>query len=268
MPQHAQERRNVKAARSARMVALLENAPILLLVAISFGGSYGNIARLFGECGAAGLLRFADAACPDLLCFVAAREILRDIRIKRATRDGKLGRLTWPVIVLVTGIAMTLALNYEAASEDIGRITATILGHATALLPGVVLLLAISVLHRRESAAAAVTQVAGNTNRRPVRVSGNAGEAAPVTPEPPAVTPETETETAAGECARKRTDEEWVAEVRRLHGEQGDALSVRKLMPQLKLLGGGSGIAIAKATEMLRQVKAEAGSAQASEEAV
>jgi hypothetical protein len=29
-------------------------------------------------------------------------------------------------------------------------------------------------------------------------------------------------------------------------------------MPQLKLLGGGSGIAIGKATEMLRQVKAEA----------
>lgn len=257
----------MKIARPARMVALLENVPILLLVAISFGGSYGNIARLFGECGAAGLLRFADAACPDLLCFVAAREILRDIRIKRATRDGKFGRMTWPVIVLITGIAMTLALNYEAASNNLGRITAEVLGHATALLPGVVLLLGISVLHRRESGPASVTQGAGNTSRRPARVT----ESQPAVPEQAApvtapVTPETAA--VAGESTRKRTDEEWLTEVRKLHAEQGDALSVRKLMPQLKLLGGGSGIAIAKATDMLRQVKAEAEAAQASEMAV
>ena len=77
-----------------------------------------------------------------------------------------------------------------------------------------------------------------------------------------------ETEPAAGEGARKRTDEEWLAEIRKLHADQGEALSVRKLMPQLKLIGGGTAIAIGRATDMLRQVKAESGSDQASEEAV
>lgn len=120
-----------------------------------------------------------------------------------------------------------------------------------------------AVREAAERSAARVAAKSGNAAPRPEVTRPAAGEAVSVTPP---VTPETET--ATGESARKRTDEEWLAEVRKLHGEQGDALSVRKLMPQLKLLGGGSGIAIAKATDMLRQVKAEAGADQASEEAV
>jgi len=108
----------------------------------------------------------------------------------------------------------------------------------------------------------------GRVPRRPAQGSGNALPVPPVTPEPdapvtPPVTPET-----AGEGTRKRTDEEWLKEIRRLHAEQGDDLSVRKLMAQLKLLGGGTAIAIGRATDMLRQVKAEAEADQASEEAV
>jgi hypothetical protein len=90
-----------------------------------------------------------------------------------------------------------------------------------------------------------------------------AGGAVPVTPP---VTPDRGA--TAGGGARKRTDKEWLAEVRKLHVAQGDDLSVRKLMAQLKLLGGGSGIAIGKATDMLRQVKAESAALEASEEAV
>lgn len=108
-----------------------------------------------------------------------------------------------------------------------------------------------------ERAAAKAAAKSGNTAPRspaakPVTAPAARG-AALVTPPP--VTPETD---AVGEGPRKRTEGEWLAEVRNLYADQGDALTVRKLMPQLKLLGGGSGIAIGKATEMLRQVKAEA----------
>jgi hypothetical protein len=131
---------------------------------------------------------------------------------------------------------------------------------------------------RMPEALARVRDLTGaKAARRSAQGSGNTQAAATVTPEPaapetvsvtpPPVVPETEA-AVAGEGARKRTDEEWLEEVRRLHADQGDALSVRKLMPQLKLLGGGSAIAIARATDMLRQVKAEAGPDQASEEAV
>lgn len=107
----------------------------------------------------------------------------------------------------------------------------------------------------RKQGSGGNTQVAAAVTPEPaLPVTAPAtGGAAPVTPPP--VTPETD---AVGEGLRKRTEGEWLAEVRNLYADQGDALSVRKLMPQLKLLGGGSGIAIATATAMLRQVKAEA----------
>ena len=76
----------------------------------------------------------------------------------------------------------------------------------------------------------------------------------PVTP--PRVTAEPAADT--GEGPRRRADEEWLEEIRKLHADQGDDLSVRKLMPQLKLIGGGRGIAIDRASEMLRTVKADA----------
>ena len=81
-----------------------------------------------------------------------------------------------------------------------------------------------------------------------------AKQAAPVTQ--PRVTPTEPADT--GEGPRRRSDEEWLKEIRGLYADQGDTLSVRKLMPQLKLIGGGKGIAIDRASEMLRTVKAEA----------
>jgi hypothetical protein len=149
-----------------------------------------------------------------------------------------------------------------------------------ACLPVVVLALAAALTHlmhadarareqaareAAERAAAKAAAKSGNATQRFPAAPPAAREPVPVTP-PPA-TPETDV-AAAGEGVRKRTDEEWLTEIRKLYADQRDALSVRKLMPQLKLLGGGSGIAIARATDMLRQVKAEAGPDQASEEAV
>lgn len=124
-----------------------------------------------------------------------------------------------------------------------------------------------AVTEAAERAAARAAAKTGNATQRPPAAPPAPAEAVPGTPAPAA--PETDTAAAVTEDApRKRTDEEWLAEVRKLYASQGDDLSVRKLMPQLKLLGGGSGIAIAKATEMLRRVKAESGPVEAAEEAV
>jgi hypothetical protein len=141
-----------------------------------------------------------------------------------------------------------------------------------ACLPVVVLAFAAALSHLLHADARAreqaVREVADRAAARASARSGSTGPAPavtkPVTPPAdggavpvtrPAARPETKAVTAG--APRKRTDAEWLAEVRKLHAEQGDTLTVRKLMAQLKLLGGGSGIAIGKATKMLAQVKAE-----------
>jgi hypothetical protein len=142
-----------------------------------------------------------------------------------------------------------------------------------ACLPVAVLAFAATLTHLMHADARAQERGASNTEAEPV---SNTETAPAVTPEPeqpvtppvtaPAakrtvpvtpvrVTPDT---ADAGEGPRKRTEGEWFKEVRKLYAEQGDTLVVRKLMPQLKLIGGGKGIAIDKASEMLRTVKAEA----------
>lgn len=106
-------------------------------------------------------------------------------------------------------------------------------------------------------AGPAVTQPVTPEPEQPVTppvTAPAAKRAAPITQ--PRVTPAEAVD--AGEGLRERTEGEWLKEVRKLYAEQGDALVVRKLMPQLKLIGGGRGIAIGKASEMLRTVKAEA----------
>jgi hypothetical protein len=142
-----------------------------------------------------------------------------------------------------------------------------------ACLPVAVLAFAATLTHLIHADARAREQDASNTGAEPV---SNTGAVPAVTPEPeqpvalpvtaPAarraapVTPARVTPGTvdAGEGPRERTEGEWLTEVRKLYAEQGDALVVRKLMPQLKLIGGGRGIAIGKASEMLRTVKAEA----------
>jgi hypothetical protein len=163
---------------------------------------------------------------------------------------GHLRRAPSPVVVLVACLPVVV-LAFAAALTHLMHADARVRERAAA--------------EAAERVAAKAAAKSGNAVTRPAVTlpaeTPAAKEAAPVTPPVSRpVTPETEPAAAVtGEGARKRADGEWLAEVRKLHAAQGDTLSVRKLMPQLKLLGGGSGIAVAKATEMLRQVKAEAG---------
>jgi len=151
-----------------------------------------------------------------------------------------------------------------------------------ACLPVGVLAFAAALTHLMHADARtrerAVTEAAGRPAAKAAARSGNTAPRPAVTapaetlaargtaPVTPPVTPDPET--PAREGPQKRTDGWWLGEIRKLHADQGDDLSVRKLMPQLKLIGGGSGIAIARATDMLRQVKAEAGSDRVAGEAV
>ena len=293
---HAQERESVKASRPDKLIAaaqrnitlIRENVPVLLLTGVAFGASYGHIAKLCGDFGPHGWVQFATAGCVDLLCIIGAEERQRDKRIGRPRR----GIASWPTIVLFVGIAVTLAANMATADRQF-------FGYCVAAWPAGALLLAVSILERRASyetplrIAESELQAELDAERSARQQAEDERDAAR-TETDEAVT---EAEALARELAaagnsrggngrqgsgggggnggggggngdRKRTDEEWLAEIRKLHADQGDALSVRKLMPQLKLLGGGSAIAIARATDMLRQVKAEAGPDQASEEAV
>ena len=244
-------RRNVTAVR--------ENVPVMVLIGIAFGGSYGHIVKLAGEHGPHGWVQYATAGVVDLLFAIGAEERQRDRRIGRQ-RDGKWVSL--PTVVMIIGIALTLTANLATAQR-------TLWGYFVAALAAGALLLALSILERRASFPAATGNKATVRHSTTPRPAVTPGPVEPVTPSVtvPAVkqavpvtaarvTPEPATET--GEGPRERTEEEWLKEVRKLYAGQGDALVVRKLMPQLKLIGGGRGIAIGKATEMLRTVKADA----------
>ncbi len=253
-PQHAQERRTVKARHPGRITAARENVPVIILVGIAFGASYGHILTLCGEHGPHGWVQYATAGVVDLLFAIGAEERQRDRRIGRQ-RTGKWVSL--PMVVMVTGVALTLTANLATAQPGLW-------GYFVAALAAGALLLALSILERRTSYKA--VPVASNTTAEPgVTPAPEQPVTPPVTvpaakPAPPVtsarVTPAEPADT--GEGLRKRADDEWLDEIRKLHADQGDTLSVRKLMPQLKLIGGGKGIAIDRASEMLRTVKAEA----------
>jgi hypothetical protein len=143
-----------------------------------------------------------------------------------------------------------------------------------ACLPVLVLSFAAALTHLMHADAMAREQAAreaaGKAAAKAAAKSGNTGQSPaatkPVTPAGAApAAPSRPAPVTGGVPARKRTDAEWLAEVRKLHADQGSALTVRKLMPQLKLLGGGSGIAIGKATKMLARVKAESGGTETAE---
>lgn len=274
-------------AACASLTAIRENVPVLLLTGVAFGASYGHIAKLCGDFGPHGWVQFATAGCVDLLCIIGAEERQRDKRIGRPRR----GFVTWPTVVLFVGIAVTLAANAATAERQF-------FGYCVAAWPAGALLLAVSILERRASyevprqQAESALLVELDAERAARELAENERDAAR------AETDEAAAEAAAlaqklaaarnsqggdgrrrsggdsngggggGNSDQKRADGWWLEEIRKLHAAQGEALTVRKLMPQLKLIGGGCGIAIAKATDMLRQVRAEAGPDRAAGEAV
>lgn len=148
-PRHAQEKETVKPKRPAKLIAaaeknitiIRENVPVMALTGVAFGASYGHIAKLCGDFGPHGWVQYATAGCVDLLCIIGAEERQRD---KRIGRDRSWGFVSWPTLVLVVGILVTLAANVATADRHP-------FGYFVAAWPAGALLLAVSILERRTS---------------------------------------------------------------------------------------------------------------------
>ncbi|MFI7708626.1 DUF2637 domain-containing protein [Nonomuraea sp. NPDC049480] len=117
---------------------LLDTGPVLVLAIIAGAGSFTHIRDTAAEHGQTGWMSWAIAVCIDLTCVMAARERQRDKKTGRAPR----GLVSWPVLVLVGGIVLSLAANLAQAAP-------TVWGWITAATPAGAFLLAISMLERR-----------------------------------------------------------------------------------------------------------------------
>jgi hypothetical protein len=249
-----------KATTSPKMTAILETAPLLALVAIAFVGSCGNVLHFFGACGITGVVQYGDTGCPDLLCLVAVREYLRD---RRLGRNRKWGIVSWPILVLLIGIAMTLALGYIGNNKTmLAHISGSWIGHTAGPLPGAVLLLALSLFHRRDAG----TGTAGTKRDRTKAAPGTA----PAGPEPTAPVPAVSTappdqdraraDAPAGPPAAERTFGALLAEARAYRDElaaKGERVTKDKL--RLRLTVGST-----KAIQLLQALN-EDGSKSTSE---
>lgn len=85
-------------------------------------------------------MAWAIAVCIDLTCVMAARERQRDKRTGRPVRG-----LSWPTLVLVGGIVLSLAANLAQAEP-------TAWGWLAAGTPAAAFLVAVSMLERRAAA--------------------------------------------------------------------------------------------------------------------
>jgi hypothetical protein len=119
-----------------------DNWPPLVLAGIAFGGSFDHWVTLAARHGQHGVLAPAIAVCVDLGVYMATRERQRDARIGRPRR----GWASWPTLVLLGGILLTLAGNVASAQH-------TRWGVTVALIPGAFLLIAISLMERRAAEA-------------------------------------------------------------------------------------------------------------------
>ncbi|GAA3952681.1 DUF2637 domain-containing protein [Actinomadura viridis] len=122
--------------------AVADSGPVLVLAAIAAAGSFTHIRDTATEHGQTGWMAWAIAVCIDLTCVMAAGERQRDKRTGRAT-----GRLSWPTLVLVGGILLSLAANLAQADP-------TVWGWITAGTPAGAFLVAVSMLERRKTATA------------------------------------------------------------------------------------------------------------------
>ncbi|WP_371782125.1 DUF2637 domain-containing protein [Streptosporangium subroseum] len=121
-------------------VRLADSAPVLILAAIAGAGSFTHIRDTATEHGQSGWMAWAVAVCVDLTCVMAARERQRD---KKNGRERN-GWISWPTLVLVGGIALSLAANLAQADPSAW-------GWITAATPAGAFLIAVSMLERRAS---------------------------------------------------------------------------------------------------------------------
>ncbi|MEV6867060.1 DUF2637 domain-containing protein [Streptosporangium subroseum] len=119
---------------------LADSAPVLILAVIAGAGSFSHIRDTATEHGQSGWMAWAVAVCVDLTCVMAARERQRD---KKNGRERN-GWISWPTLVLVGGIALSLAANLAQADPSAW-------GWITAATPAGAFLIAVSMLERRAS---------------------------------------------------------------------------------------------------------------------
>ncbi|MFG2078682.1 DUF2637 domain-containing protein [Nonomuraea maritima] len=120
---------------------LLDTGPVVVLAVIAGAGSFAHIRETASQHGQSGWMSWAIAICIDLTCVMAARERQRDKKTGRTRR----GPISWPVLVLTGGIALSLAANLAQA-------TPTVWGWITAAVPAGAFLIAVSMLERRSTA--------------------------------------------------------------------------------------------------------------------
>ncbi|WP_285497023.1 DUF2637 domain-containing protein [Actinomadura sp. NBRC 104425] len=118
-----------------------DSGPVVVLAGIAAAGSFTHIRDTAVEHGQGGWMAWAVAVCIDLTCVMAARERQRDKRTGRRT-----GRLSWPTLVLVGGILLSLAANLAQAEPSAW-------GWITAATPAGAFLVAVSMLERRATVA-------------------------------------------------------------------------------------------------------------------
>jgi len=125
-------------SRLASWVA--DTGPVVILAAIAGAGSFTHIRDTAAENGQDGWMSYAVAICVDLTCVMAARERQRDKKTGRTRR----GLISWPTLVLIAGITLSLAANLHQAEP-------TLWGWFTAGTPAGAFLVAVSMLERRAS---------------------------------------------------------------------------------------------------------------------
>jgi hypothetical protein len=124
------------------LAALADSAPVVILAGIAAAGSFTHIRDTATDHGQRGWMAWAIAVCIDLTCVMAAGERQRD---KRTGRDT--GRLSWPTLVLVGGILLSLAANLAQADRSVW-------GWISAGTPALAFLVAVSMLERRKTVPA------------------------------------------------------------------------------------------------------------------
>jgi hypothetical protein len=121
-------------------VRLADTAPVLILALIAGAGSFTHIRDTATEHGQSGPMAWAVAVCVDLTCVMAARERQRDKKTGRRRN----GPVSWPTLVLIGGITLSLAANLAQAEPSAW-------GWITAATPAGAFLIAVSMLERRAS---------------------------------------------------------------------------------------------------------------------
>src|SRR5690606_6946071 len=103
-------------------------------------------------------------------CVMAAAERQRDKKTGRPT-----GRLSWPTVVLVGGILLSLAANLAQADPSVW-------GWITAGTPAACFLVAVSMLERRKTTTPAATRPTPRPAAEPLPVPDSFGRPAPSPP--------------------------------------------------------------------------------------